>query len=133
MGAVSKEAKAKAAKRREELVQWYKDHGICPRCKGWAEPGRVYCKNCVKKTMDRRKRNDPTGNANRAYCVERRKRLKEAGLCVYCGKRVAIEGKVLCSVCKAKNQSSQEKYNLKKRLKREAEKERAKLMAQNGR
>lgn len=133
MGAVSKEAKAKAAKRREELRQWYKDHGICPRCKGWAEPGRVYCKNCVKKVIDRRKRNDPTGEANRAYAAERRARLKEAGMCVYCGKRKAIEGIVLCPVCKAKNQASQKKYNLKKRLKREAERERAKLMAQNGR
>lgn len=130
MAAVSQEAKDRQTKGRKELVAMYKEHGICPRCKNWSEPGRVYCKNCMKKIRAKQKLRDPTGEIHRQYCRDRRKRLKEAGLCVHCGKKLAIAGQVLCKECNAKNRESQIVYNINRRLKREEEKARGALNGQ---
>ena len=124
MGAVSQAAKDRQAKARKELITMYKDHGICPRCKRWAEPGRVYCKPCINLIMARRRKNDPDNEKGKTYNRERRERLKAAGMCVCCGKRKVVEGQVLCPVCKAKNRESQQKYKIIQRIKREAEKAR---------
>lgn len=119
MGAVTKEAKERHKQMHEELRQWYKEHGICPRCKAWSEPGRVYCKNCMKKIIARQRKRDPTGEQHRAYSKERRARLKAAGMCTYCGKKPAVEGQVLCPSCKAKNKESQIKYKIHQRTVKE--------------
>lgn len=125
MGAVSQAAKDHQAKAREELRQMYKDHGICPRCKTrWAEPGRVYCKPCINLIMARRHKKDPDNEKGKAYNRERRERLKAAGMCTYCGQKTAVEGQVLCPVCKAKNRESRIKYKIQKRIEREAQKAR---------
>ena len=131
MGAVSKEAKEKQAKAHAEIYMMYKEHGICPRCrKAWAEPGRVQCKNCMKKVNARQKKRDPTGEIRKENCKERRRRLKAAGLCTDCGIRQAVVGKARCHECEAKAKESRIAYNIKMRMKRELEKERARA---NGR
>lgn len=125
MSAVSPEAKENHKRLHDELRQWYKDNGLCPRChKRLGEPGRVYCKPCltiIKAVQDKR---DPTREKRNAYSRERRARLKAAGLCTYCGKKKAVKGQVLCPACKAKNRESQMAYNIRQKIKREAEKAR---------
>ena len=116
MGAVSEAAKARQRAGRKELVKMYKDNGICPRCKSWAEPGKVYCAACMRKVIYRQRERDPTGEMRRAYNRERRARLKAAGMCTYCGKKKAVEGHVLCEACKRKNSESQKVYKMRKRL-----------------
>lgn len=120
MPAVSQAAKARQAAAREELRMMYVSHGICPRCKSWAEPGHQYCANCIRKAEQTRKKRDPTGELRKAYAKARRERLKASGMCVYCGKKKAVPGNVLCPACKRKNSQSQEKYNLRQRLAKEA-------------
>lgn len=122
MGAVSQAAKDRQAKAREELRSWYVEHGLCPRCKKYAEPGRVYCKPCINLIMARRRKNDPNNEKGKTYNRERRERLKAAGMCVCCGKRKAVKERVLCPVCKRKHQESQHKYTIIKRIEREAQK-----------
>lgn len=124
MGAVSQAAKDRQAKAREELRAMYKEHGICPRCKNWAEPGRIYCKACINLIMARRRKKDPDNEQGKAYNRERRERLKAAGICTNCGKKPAVKNQVLCPACKAKNRDSQIKYNIIQRIKREAQKAR---------
>lgn len=126
MPAVSKEAKENSNRLHRERNEWYKEHGICPRCLNWSEPGKVYCGNCYKRIKAVQDRRDPTHELRKAYNKERRVRLKAAGLCTCCGKRPTHDGQVLCEHCKVKNKESQQKYNIKQKLKREAEKRKVK-------
>ena len=124
MAAVSKEAKENNNRLHRERNAWYKEHGICPRCQNWAEPGKLYCRRCYKRIKAVQDKRDPTHELRNAYNRERRARLKAAGLCTCCGKRATHDGQVLCEHCKVKNKESQIKYNIRKKLKREAEKRR---------
>ena len=126
MSAVSPEAKENHKRLHDELRQWYKDHGLCPRChKRLGEPGRVYCKPCMTIIKARMEKRDPTHEKRNAYCRERRARLKAAGICTYCGKRPAVEGQVLCPLCKKKNEESRIAYKIRQKIKREAERARS--------
>lgn len=121
MAAVSKEAKEYNNRLHRERHAWYKEHGICPRCQNWAEPGKLYCRRCYKRIRAVQDKRDPTHELRNAYQKERRARLKAAGLCTRCGKRATHDGQVLCEHCKVKNKESQIKYNIRKKLKQEAE------------
>lgn len=128
MAAVSKEAKERHERLHNELRQWYKEHGLCPRCKEPSEPGRVYCKSCMAVIRARQDMRDPGHEKRNAYSRERRAKLKAAGMCTYCGKNKAVDGQVLCPKCKKKNAESQLLYNIRRRMKREAENERRMLL-----
>lgn len=108
----------------KERYQWYKSHGICPRCgQEAAAKGRVYCLNCLDlesvSTMRYRASHD-TSEYNKARCRERYYRAKENGLCVRCFKRKPREGKTICQMCFNKIREKQEIYQrLKRREKNE--------------
>lgn len=114
---VSREARDRQNAHSRELYQWYKAHGICPKCKTeWAAPGRVFCLDCLKKKRAEIMKNGSDYNMQK--CRERREKLKAQGLCVSCGKK-AVEGRVLCQVCARRNNEAQQVRYIKKRLHRE--------------
>ena len=121
MAAVSDYARTKERLRNRENYRWYKEHGICPKCKKeYAAPGRVFCEKCLKiKAADAMKYGS---EYNAMKCKERRERLKAKGLCVSCGKP-AVEGKVLCVNCARRNAEAQQVRKMKKRISRKKEKE----------
>lgn len=121
MAVVSEEAQARRREMWKDLYRWYKEHGICPRCKNWCEPGMVYCASCYRKVRNYKKRREKNGISNSEQCRERRERLKAAGVCVACGKRPATGGKTTCNVCEAKRRESREAYNLRQRLKKQTD------------
>lgn len=94
----------------------WRDEGRCMRCGGERVPGYKKCQKCLD-YMHSRKRE----NADR--CKERREGLIERGMCVDCGKRAALAGRVRCKICLVKNNSHDKKYDPtgeKKRARREA-------------
>ena len=104
-----------------ESYHWYKSRGICPYCKtSTADPGKVYCKLCYKKHRFRQEVNDPGAVRRKSYYIERRARLKEAGLCVDCGKARATDGTTRCEKCRKKERESNQKYRIIQRFEREA-------------
>ena len=121
MAAISERAKANGRKRNKENYRWYKEAGICPRCKvEWAAPGRVFCEACLKiKTIETMRFG---GEYNARKCKERRERLKEKGLCVRCAKP-AVEGRVLCETCARRNAETQQAIRVRNRIARENAKE----------
>lgn len=118
MSAVSEAAKAHNNALHRESYEWYKAHGLCQNCRrGYAEPGRAYCKPCYKLILARREKNDPGRVKRNAYCAERRARLKAEGKCVDCGKRNAAEGRIRCATCLRKMGESRVKYRINQELK----------------
>ena len=118
MAAVSEYARKRERERNREIYAWYKEHGICPRCKRtWAAPGRVCCEECLKeKRIETMKFG---GEYNARKCKERRERLKAQGLCVRCAKK-AEPGKVLCTKCARKNLEAQQVRLMRRRIARES-------------
>jgi hypothetical protein len=93
--------KARDRQRSRDEYDWYKSHGICPRCRvKHGAPGGVYCEDCL--VVKRKEMQKYFGDYNAAKCKERRERLKENGLCVYCSKP-AVPNRVLCASCAQKN------------------------------
>ena len=118
MPAVSKQAKANVKKREHELDEWYKSHGLCPRCHGkhYCKPGYVHCEECLAKIRETKHRRDPTGEIEKQNNLNRRQRLIEQGLCPVCGKRKPVEGRVECARCRQNKNDSQRKFRLLKKL-----------------
>lgn len=123
-------AKSEAAKRHNDELHresylWYKDGGICPRCKkAWAAPGKVYCETCTRKrkySMDKR---DPGRTKRRAYDAERKAKLIELGICVDCAKRPAVAGRRKCAQCQAKQNESNKAYRVRQKIIRETDRTR---------
>jgi hypothetical protein len=87
----------------EERRRLYAENGICPRCgKQNIYPGEKSCPDCLEKALEYNKtqRLDPIYREKMsAFLKDRRRRLKEAGVCVYCGRRKAREGKTACAYC----------------------------------
>lgn len=121
MAAISEYARERERQRNKEIYAWYKNHGICPKCKKtWAAPGKVYCEAClVIKAAETMKYG---GEYNARKCKERRERLKSKGLCVVCAKP-AETGKVLCEKCARRNAEAQQVRKMKRRIERENRKE----------
>ena len=116
MTAVSREAKANKSKYDHESREWYKDHGICPRCKKrFNKPGRVHCEVCLAEMVRSKNRRDPGGENRKVYDQDRRARLKAKGLCPVCGKRKPAEGRVECAICRQNKWDSQKKYRIHQR------------------
>ena len=118
MPAVSEAAKRHQAEARKELIQWYKDAGLCIRCHTqYARPGRCHCEACAKFKREQVMHNR---GLNIARCKERRERLKAEGRCERCGKK-AVPGRVLCAVCARKNAESKQVTRIRRRLQKEVE------------
>lgn len=123
---VTEEAKQRNSKLRSEMYQWYVSHGICPYCgTRYPEPGRVLCVPCKRRIKVLRERNDPGNVKHKAYNHERREKLKAAGLCTDCGKASAMEGRIRCAKCEEKMKDSRKKWEIVRRIDREAEEARA--------
>ena len=96
------------------LYEFYKGNGICVNCgQEKAVKNRVRCLNCLEKGAESQRRiraNKSTeeleiqNEKNRIYKKERYKKLKEAGLCVNCGKPQVSTSKIYCIDCAIKNQ-----------------------------
>ena len=128
MAATSEAAKQRQRALNKGLYFWYRDHGICPDCrKAYAEGGKVLCRKCAKHRLAVRYHNDPGGEKHKQYSRERRERLKAEGICIDCGRAPARDGGVRCVTCNKKRNESIQAYKLRKRIRNEAKKERAKL------
>lgn len=113
--------KVRGARRSEaakaKRLAW-KAEGKCQECGvRWAEAGKTMCKPCLKALKDREKRNDP----DHAKKYARRQARVDKGLCIDCGRKVE-PGKKRCDRCRKMRRESEEKYRLKKKLAREAQK-----------
>ena len=110
--------------RERALREWYAEHGICVSCgQADAEPGRTQCGACARKALARVKKWDPDGSKHRQNMQALREERKARGLCVDCG---LPAGKYIrCAACRQKHRETYRLGEIRKRLKREAEKERA--------
>lgn len=120
MAAVSKDAKKNKEVYWHEIYYWYRDHGICPRCRVASTFGKVTCDECLKK-INRQNAHRVENGEYKRRSKERRERLKAQGLCCNCGKRKAVENRVLCTTCAKKNKEQQQVKRIRDRIK-EAEK-----------
>ena len=105
----------KAAMSRE-LREWYKSKGICNQCgRTWAEPGKVLCKTCQKRSFASQKRRDPDGEQHKQYVKALRDERRAKGLCIDCG--APNDGiHTRCKRCVAKRQESNRIYKLRRRI-----------------
>ena len=95
----------------------WKAEGKCQECGvRWAEAGKTMCKPCLKALKDRDRRNDP----DHAKKYARRQARVEKGLCIDCGRK-AEPGKKRCNRCRDMRRESEQKYRIKKKLAREAQ------------
>jgi predicted amidophosphoribosyltransferase len=102
---------------KQKRLAW-KVEGKCQECgKRWAEAGKTMCKPCLKALNERLKRNDPDHAKRNAW----RQARVDAGLCIDCGRKTE-PGKQRCERCRRMRKESEEKYRLKKKLAREAQK-----------
>lgn len=109
----------------KERYWWYVERGICPECGiTYAEPGHVYCKTCTKRQRAYQKRRDPNGEKHKEYLKTVRTYRRTNGLCVDCAIPVE-DGRVYCPKCRARRAENELMCKIRKRMKREAEKERA--------
>jgi hypothetical protein len=100
-----------------ERYWWNKAHGICVKCgQNYADAGHVTCVNCYKKYKGWCLRTDPDGSKHRERTRAYRERLREEGLCQWCGKAKAVSGHAFCAACKIKYDEVQMVYNIHKRL-----------------
>lgn len=121
MAALSEEAKARKAQYGRESWRMYKSAGICPYCKTrYAEPGMVHCARCLRLRRELHARSDPGNIRQRELCRERRARLKEAGLCVDCGKVPATDGMTRCEKCRKKKRERNKKYRIIQKIEKTA-------------
>ena len=121
MGATSEYAIKRHRKYEKEMRQWYRDHGLCPRCKATITDGHVYCPDCRKRAYEEYQARY-TPEQRHENGVRRRERLKAQGLCVYCGRAKAVPERVLCERCAQKVSQAQQVRKMRKRLEREATK-----------
>ena len=122
MAAVAEAATAHNKALQREAYQWYKGSGVCVRCKkAYAEPGRTLCGRCKRIDAAQKDRCDPGRVRRNAYSIERRARLKAAGLCVDCGTARAVEGKTRCPVCERKMKESRKRWDILQKIEREAQ------------
>lgn len=102
--------------------------GICIDCKkAKASPGRVRCADCLAKERIHSKKwrmnksIDEYEEKILAPRRARRQRLKEAGICVICGKVDAEDGMTRCKACAIRqNAARRESYWRQKRAEEDA-------------
>ncbi len=98
---------SKKAKNREEYY-WYKEHGICTRCrqnKVYSPRSNTMCLQCLEDQKEYKK-NKKTSTEERHRHNMHLKRYHELltafGVCIVCAKRDAAKGNVCCDICLAK-------------------------------
>lgn len=74
----------------------YGDEKICPECAARKYASNLKCNR------------DPDKESQ--YHKDRRKKLKEMGICVKCGKRKAESGKTRCGICNATERIRKRRY-----------------------
>ena len=85
--------------------EWYASHGICVECgQREAEPHKRKCWECSEKKAEyNRKYNANMTPEQKEKNSIRHKKMYESrkatGICVYCGKKPAVSGKVACVMC----------------------------------
>lgn len=103
--------------------QWYKSMGICPECgKRPSFGGFVHCEYCMEKLqvsqfVYRESRKEQYRAYSRDSMKRRYHRLKEAGICVRCGKKPAIPGMTKCERCR---RIDNERSSMRQRNRRES-------------
>ena len=119
--------KEEAKKYARDLYYYYKNKGICPnRCKQEAEPNKVFCFECAE-ARNKRMREKYKENQDYKYtqlentkrrAKERRKKRKEQGLCIICGKRKINKpySETRCIECYIKRKQSEKRLNKNKIL-----------------
>lgn len=92
------------AEQGREMYNWYKKHGICVACRTNDAVGNMtMCGDCLFKMNQRcREWRSKNNDYSSAYSKKRNKRLKEAGICVECGREKARPGRVNCESCALK-------------------------------
>lgn len=106
-----------------------KAKGLCSYCgKAAAEIGRTYCRMCAIKHKAYQKQYDP----DRSKANGRRQARREAGLCIECGRPRSAASVAYCDRCIPMRRDSSIKYQIKKKIKQQAELERAEAMQQGG-
>lgn len=89
-------------------------------------PGHVRCKACFDRDKAIHKRSDPDGAHNRGLKQILRDKRLEAHECLNCGK--ALEDGYAykyCPRCREKRAEANHRYQIRQRMKKELEKERA--------
>lgn len=90
----------------------YKEHGICVQCGSQkAAPHRVRCEECLAKNAESAAivREGKQRDSRAEYSKALRKRRKEQGLCVWCGKPQCKNSSCFCLDCRLKNQRKNER------------------------
>lgn len=105
--------------------EWYKAHGICPRCGSErASRGHTLCLNCLDsqsvstgqyraKMTEERKAEER--EKNRLRCRDRYQRAKEKGICLRCFKNEPRPGRAICQSCFNKISIGQKVYQQERR------------------
>lgn len=106
-----------------ETRKWYKEHGICIRCRvNDVQPGHTRCLQCrFDENEEGRKRRDnwtPEQHEaekarQRASAKRRYDERRAAGLCTKCGKRPPSHGKTMCPRCLSRNARNNLNYKRK--------------------
>ena len=101
------------------LYEMRKRNHICVNCgekDAYTMAGRTCCAECVTKNAERFAKYY-RDNAERYVenAKKRHERLKEAGLCVRCGRVPADKGYTTCGICRKKQNAAQNDRNAKKR------------------
>lgn len=102
--------------------------GICTQCRvKFAEPGRTRCRECMDKQRKYLKQYDPTGEKRRAQIQG----YIDAGICRDCGAKPAEPGRKSCAACYERRRDSTRKYKLTRRIARDIEETRRRLINEN--
>lgn len=113
-----------------ERREWYKTHGICCQCgNAPAKIDRTLCASCAKAQHDKQLKYDPGRRKGYESALERKAERYEAGLCTVCGKRPYREGHKSCEICAKKQRDRDIVRRVKRRLDRQIEDERQRLIA----
>ena len=99
---------------RYEEYHFYKGLKICVRChKEVAEPNKVMCYECLEKENQYMREKRKSKEA-REKDLSKYYELKERGICTYCKKAKAIEGRTKCKKCldKIRNKRNSKKCDI---------------------
>ena len=95
--------------------EYYKAHHICVICHSEeATQGSTCCPTCLANRRERergyaakKRQSAEYRERQKEYYHNRRKKLKDAGICVKCGRRKTRPGKTTCKMCAVKEVEKQ--------------------------
>lgn len=115
----------KSRSKEAESRQYYRLHGICPYCrKEIIFNAEKMCPECrveryIRTAARKRRLTEEQNHLERKKALASMNRLrtkrKAAGICVSCGKKNAMENRVYCSLCLAKQREYNREYYRKSR------------------